>query len=124
LEEQSKVNKVMLELADKYKVKVIATNDVHYVNEEDFEAHQVLIQLNTRSDEEEEKKLIYTGKEFLKTKEEMTELFSDIPEAILNTQEITDKIEEFTINHKLILPVFPIPDSYKSDNEYLRHLNT
>jgi len=121
--EQETVNNVLLELSKKYNVKVIATNDVHFINKEDFEAHHILICLNTGKFIDDESGMHYTGSEYLKSPEEMAELFSDIPEAITNTREIVDKIENFDIREKnVILPVFPLPEGFDSENEYLKHL--
>lgn len=122
LKEQERINPMLLEMAKKYNIKVIATNDVHYVNKEDSEAHGVLIRLNTKKEQDDEKKMYYSGNEYLKTREEMYELFSDIPEALINTEEISEKVEEFKLAHPIILPIFPLPDNFKTGDEYLRHL--
>lgn len=122
LPEQKKVNEVLLRLAKKFNRKVIATNDVHFINKEDFEAHHILICLNTGKDVDDDSSMEYSGQEYLKSPEEMTEIFKDIPEAIENTQEIVDKIEDFDIRSKIILPVFPLPEGFDSEDEYLRHL--
>ena len=121
--EQETVNNVLLELSKKYNVKVIATNDVHFINKEDYEAHHILICLNTGKFFDDEGGMHYKGTEYLKSPEEMAELFSDIPEAITNTREVVDKIEEFDILEKnVILPVFPLPEGFDSEDEYLKHL--
>lgn len=121
--EQEKVNKTLVRLAQKNNVKVIATNDVHYINKDDYNAHNILIRLNTGSDINDPKDgMKYTGEEFLKTPEEMQALFPDWPEAIANTKEIVEKVENYNIYSKIILPVFPLPDGFTSENEYLRHL--
>ncbi|MBN2175587.1 MAG: DNA polymerase III subunit alpha [Bacteroidales bacterium] len=124
LPQQKAVNEVLIRLAHKNNLKVIATNDVHYINEDDFDAHDILIRLNTGTDINDKKDdLKYTGQEFLKTPDEMAALFAEYPEAISNTQEIVDKIENYSITTKeIILPVFPLPDGFKSEDEYLRHL--
>ena len=122
LKEQEIVNKGLLELSAKYGIKIIGTNDVHFVNKEDSEAHSILIRLNIKNDKEDEKKMMYSGNEYLKTKEEMEELFADIPEAIINTQELADKVEGYSLNHPIVLPVFPIPEGFASSDDYLRHL--
>ncbi len=123
LPEQKTVNVTLKKLADLNGIKVIATNDVHYINKEDYDAHDILVRLNTGSDINDVKDdLHYTGQEFLKTPEEMAELFPDLPEAITNTQEIVDKIEDYSILSKVILPVFPLPDGFDSEDAYLRHL--
>ncbi|MCF8229470.1 MAG: DNA polymerase III subunit alpha, partial [Bacteroidales bacterium] len=122
LPEQHKVNPILVKLAKKYNRKVIATNDVHYINQEDFDAHRILICLNTGKDLDDESSMEYTGEEYLKTPEEMSALFPDYPEAITNTQEIVDKIEDFDIKSKIILPVFPLPEDFDEESDYLRHL--
>lgn len=123
LEEQEPVNQQLLELAGKYNVKVIATNDVHYVNAEDARAHDILICLQTGKDLDDENRMKYSGHEYLKSRQEMAELFADIPEALTNTQEIVDKIEDYEITtKKILLPVFPLPEGFESEDDYLRHL--
>ncbi|HRY33794.1 MAG TPA: DNA polymerase III subunit alpha [Bacteroidales bacterium] len=121
LQEQQAVNAGLLELSEKYGVKIIATNDVHFITAENREAHDILIRLNTNRDEEDGG-LVYSGQEYLKSPEQMAELFSDLPQAIANTQEITGKIEDFNIQHKVMLPDFPVPDGFNSGIDYLRHL--
>ena len=115
---QLKVNKIVIELAAKHNVKVIATNDVHFINPEDAEAHDLLICLNTGKDIDDPNRMRYTQQEWLKTKEEMAELFSDLPEALENTMEIADKVEVYELNHKAIMPYFPIPKTFASIDEY------
>lgn len=121
--EQKQVNERLLELAKKYNRKVIATNDVHFVNKEDFDAHHILICLNTGKDIDDKSGMHYTGQEYLKTPVEMAELFADNPEALANTREIVDKIEEYDITRKdVVLPRFPLPKSFDTQDDYLRHL--
>lgn len=123
LQEQEPVNQELIALARKYNVKLIATNDVHYVNAEDARAHDILICLQTGRDLEDETRMKYSGQEYLKSRQEMAELFADIPEAITNTQEIVDKIEDFEITTKqIMLPSFPLPEACESEDEYLRYL--
>lgn len=123
LPEQNIVNKSLLNLATKYNVKVIATNDVHFINKEDYDAHHILICLNTGKDYYSDEGLTYSGNEYLKSPEEMAELFKDFPEALANTREIVDKIEDYKITtDKTILPVFSIPQEYNSEIDYLRFL--
>jgi DNA polymerase-3 subunit alpha len=119
--EQELVNRGLLELAEKYNRKVIATNDVHFVKAEYREAHDILIRLNTNRDDEEGG-MHYSGQEYLKSPSEMSDLFSDIPQAIYNTQELIEKVEDYEIKHKVILPDFPLPEGYSFDYEYLRFL--
>ncbi len=119
---QQEVNTVLIELARKHNIKLIASNDVHFVNAEDAEAHDRLICLNTGKDLDDPNRLMYTKQEYLKSPEEMLELFSDIPEALENTQEIADKVEKFSIKHEPIMPDFPLPDGFENEDDYLRHL--
>ena len=119
---QEEVNRHILELAAKTGVKVICSNDVHFVNEEHAEAHDRLICLNTGRDLNDPSRMRYTKQEWMKTQEEMNEVFGDLPEALSNTVEIIDKVEFYSIDHGPILPNFPIPEEFEDDNAYLRHL--
>ncbi len=122
-EEQKTVNEALIRLSKKLGIKLIATNDVHYVNKEDAEAHDILVCLNTGKDFEDEKRMKYSGHEYLKSPEEMLELYKDIPEAIENTREIVEKIETFNIKSKeILLPEFPLPEGFESGDDYLKHL--
>ncbi|WP_430971694.1 DNA polymerase III subunit alpha [Sunxiuqinia rutila] len=112
------VNKVILELAEKYQVKVIATNDVHFINAEDADAHDLLICLNTGKDVDDPTRMRYTKQEWFKTSAEMNQLFADVPESLVNTQEIADKIEEYELNSSPIMPEFPIPEEFGTEEEY------
>ena len=114
------VNKVIVELAQKHQVKVIATNDVHFTNAEDADAHDLLICLNTGKDVDDPNRMRYTKQEWFKTQAEMNELFADIPEALMNTQEIVDKVEVFELNSSPIMPPFPIPEEFGTMDEYLQ----
>lgn len=117
---QQQVNKELIRIAKKFDIKIIATNDVHYINEDDYEAHKILICLNTGKtlEEYDNSKMSYTGNEFLKSFDQMIEAFPDIPEAIYNTQEIVDKIEVFELERGPILPVFDIPSSFGKIEDY------
>lgn len=134
--EQNQVNEVLLKWAVKYNVKVIASNDSHYVNEDDANAHDILLCINTG-----EKQSTPTAKDFddegsmkgkrfafwndqfyFKTTEEMTELFSDVPQAIDNTNEIVDKIEPLKLKRDILLPHYKIPAGFVDQDEYLKHL--
>ena len=117
-ERQKQVNPVLIELAKKYGVKVIATNDSHFVNEEDAEAHDRLICLSTNHFVNDVNRMHYTKQEWLKTPEEMAEIFADIPEALENTQEIVDKVEVYDIDHGPIMPKFDIPASFGKEEDY------
>jgi DNA polymerase-3 subunit alpha len=121
--EQKTVNETLIKLAEKNNLKVIATNDVHYINKGDYDAHDILIRLNTGSDINDTKdNLKYSGEEYLKTPEEMAGLFPEIPEALANTQEIVDKIEDYDIHHDIILPTFPLPEGFETEDDYLKYL--
>lgn len=118
LEEQERVKNHLIDLARKFDIKIIATNDVHYINRTDFDAHHILICLNLGKKLSEDTKLMYTGEEYLKSSEEMLELFKEIPEAITNTQEIVDKVEVYDLHRDPILPVFEIPKDFGTLEEY------
>lgn len=119
---QQEVNAVLIELARKNSIKLIATNDVHFIHAEDAEAHDRLICLNTGKDIDDPNRLRYTQQEYLKSPEEMLELFSDIPEAIENTKEIAEKIEVYELDNNPIMPDFPLPAGFTDEDEYLKHL--
>lgn len=119
---QEEINQQLIQLAKKTGVKLIGTNDVHFVNEEHAEAHDRLICLNTGRDLNDPTRMRYTKQEWMKTQEEMNEIFGDIPEALYNTVEIVDKIELYSIDHDPILPNFPKPDGFTNDDDYLRHI--
>jgi DNA polymerase-3 subunit alpha len=129
LEEEQRVNEVLLQFADKYHVKVIAANDVYYLEKIDAEAHDVLICVK-----EGELKSTPIGRGrgyrpgfpndeyYFKTQEEMKTLFSDIPEAITNIQEIIDKVEPYKLDRDVLLPAFDIPVEFETEFDYLRHI--
>ena len=112
------VNKAILDLAEKYQVKVIATNDVHFINAEDADAHDLLICLNTGKDFDDPNRMRYTKQEWFKTTAEMNQLFGDVPHSLENTQEVTDKIEEYELNSSPIMPAFPIPEEFGTEAQY------
>ena len=119
---QQFVNKTILELAAKHNIKCIATNDVHFVAQEDREAHDRLICLTTNADYDDPKRLRYTKQEYLKSRAEMEEIFKDVPEVLANTLEIVNKIEKYSIESKPVMPNFPIPDNFSNSGDYLRDL--
>ena len=119
---QQRVNAVLLELGQKHGVKVIATNDIHFLDEEDAEAHDRLICLSTGKDLNDPKRMRYSKQEWMKTRSEMYELFADVPQVLAATQEICDKVELYSIDHGPLMPDFPIPEGYEDDDDYLRHL--
>ena len=121
-EEQNIVTPKLIALAEKLNIKLIATNDVHFINKDDFFGHRILICLNTGKKLSEDTKLAYTGEEWLKSPEEMFELFKDLPESISNTQEVAEKVEVYELERKPILPVFDIPESFgKLDDYYAKY---
>ena len=120
--QQEKVNQALKSLSVKHGVKLIATNDVHFINAADAEAHDHLLCINTGKLISDVNRLRYTKQEYLKSPDEMQELFSDFPEAIENTNEIAEKIEKFKLDKNPILPDFPLPEGFKDNYEYLEHL--
>ncbi|MGL4328593.1 MAG: PHP domain-containing protein, partial [Tannerellaceae bacterium] len=116
---QEEVNAVLIEFARKHNIKLIATNDVHFVNDVDAEAHDRLICLNTGSDFDDPNRMRYTKQEWLKTRAEIAQLFADVPEVMTNTQEIADKVEFYSIDSKPLMPDFPIPDGFGDSDDYL-----
>lgn len=115
---QQNVNKHLIEYAKKFGIKLICTNDVHFLNEENAEAHDRLICLSTGKDLDDEKRMLYTKQEWLKTKEEMNEIFGDVPEALDTTIEICDKVEHYSIDHAPIMPTFAIPEDFGTEEQY------
>ncbi len=120
---QEDVNQVLLQLAKKYNVKTIVTNDVHYVEEEDAAPHDVLLCVNTGSLLSDEGRFKFPSSDFyLKTKAEINQLFGDVPHAIENTMEIVGKVEPLKLSRDVLLPAFPLPQGFISQDDYLRHL--
>ncbi len=115
---QQEVNKVLIELAKKTDTKIVATNDVHFVEEEHSEAHDRLICLSTGKDFDDPNRMHYTKQEWLKTPQEMGRAFCDIPEALTNTKEIADKVEVYSIDSDPIMPIFDIPKDFGTEEEY------
>ncbi len=122
LDNQNKVNRLLVKLAEKNNIKIIASNDVHFINDRDAGAHDRLICLNTGKDLADTDRLKYTGQEYLKSIDEMHTLFSDFPGAIENTMEIAAKIEPYELNHIPIMPDFPIPEGFSNEDDYLEYL--
>ncbi|MBC7868202.1 MAG: DNA polymerase III subunit alpha, partial [Gloeobacteraceae cyanobacterium ES-bin-316] len=135
--EQDKVNLILLKFAKKYNVKVIASNDSHYVDQQDFNAHDILLCINTGEKQStpamreftdddvsmKNKRFAFPNDQFyLKTTAEMTKVFEDLPEAIDNTNEIVGKIDLLDLKKEILLPFFEVPPAYKSQDEYLEHL--
>lgn len=135
--EQNKVNEVLLRFAEKYNVKIIASNDSHYVDQKDSNAHDILLCINTGekqstptqkevSDDETFVKgrrfAFYNDQFYFKTTEEMSMLFSDLPQAIDNTNEIVDKVQLLDLKRDILLPNFPVPPAFATQDDYLTHL--
>ena len=118
---QQVVNAELLKMSKEFGIKVVCTNDVHFVDEDDAEAHDRLICLSTGK-KLNEKRMLYSKQEWMKTQEEMNEVFADVPEALSNTLELLDKTEFYSIDHGPILPNFPLPDGFTDNNDYLRYL--
>ena len=119
---QQEVNKVLIGFAKKYNIKLIATNDVHFVEEEHGEAHDRLICLSTGKDFNDPDRMHYTKQEWLKTPAEMAAIFADMPEVLANTQEIADKVEVYGIDSDPIMPKFPIPEDFGTEEEYRQRI--
>ena len=116
--EQVKVNAELLKLAEKCGVKYICSNDCHFVDEENAEAHDRLICLSTGRDLDDPNRMLYTKQEWFKTRAEMNAVFADLPEALATTCEICDKVETYSIDHAPIMPNFAIPESFGTEELY------
>ncbi len=114
---QQQANKVLMELAKEYSIKLVCTNDCHFVNQENAEAHDHLLCLATGKDLDDPNRMLYTKQEWFKTREEMNEVFADVPEALSNTLEILDKVEFYSIDHSPIMPFFPIPKEFGTEED-------
>ena len=119
---QVEVNKVLMGLSQEMGVKMICTNDVHFVNEDDADAHERLICVSTGKKMTDDNLMMYSKQEWFKTTAEMNELFADVPEALATTGEILDKVELYSIDHAPILPDFPLPEGFDTEDDYLRYL--
>ena len=117
---QQKANRVLIELAREYGIKLVCTNDVHFVEEENAEAHDHLLCLSTNKDLDDPTRMLYSKQEWFKTRAEMNQVFSDVPEALANTLEILDKVEIYSLDHDPIMPFFPIPESFGTEEEWRR----
>ena len=115
---QQKANRVLIELAKEYGIKLVCTNDSHFVDKENAEAHDHLLCLSTGKDLDDPNRMRYTKQEWFKTKEEMNAIFSDVPEALSNTIEILDKVETYNIESDPIMPFFPIPEEFGTEEEW------
>ncbi|MDD6149453.1 MAG: DNA polymerase III subunit alpha [Bacteroides sp.] len=114
-EKEKEYDEVIFDLAEKHGVKVIATNDAHFVRKEDGPAHDRLICLTTNAYIDDPDRLRYTQQEYLKSEEEMAALFPGHPEVITNTLEICDKVESYSIDRGHVLPKFQIDPDFLAD---------
>ncbi len=115
---QQRANKIIIELAREYGIKLVCTNDCHFVDEDTAEAHDHLLCLNTGKSLDDPTRMLYSKQEWFKTREEMNDIFSDIPEALSNTCEILDKVETYNIESDPIMPFFPIPEDFGTEEEW------
>ena len=115
---QQKANRVLIELAHEYGIKLVCTNDAHFVDQENAEAHDHLLCLATSKDLDDPTRLLYSKQEWFKTRAEMNAIFSDVPEALSNTLEILDKVEIYSLDHDPIMPFFPIPESFGTEEQW------
>ena len=116
---QMDVNRGLLEVARQLDIKIICSNDSHFVDEENAEAHDRLLCLGTNRDVDDQNRMLYSKQEWFKTKAEMNEIFSDLPEALDNTCEVLDKVEFYSIDHPPIMPNFAIPKDFGTEEEYM-----
>lgn len=114
---QQKANEVLIRFAKEYGIKLVCTNDCHFEDKETAEAHDHLLCLATGKDLNDPNRMRYTKQEWFKTREEMNEVFADIPEALSNTLEVLDKVEFYSIDHGPIMPFFPIPESFGTEED-------
>ena len=115
---QLKVNEKLIEYSSKLGVKLVCTNDVHFVDEENAEAHDRLICLGTGKDLDDPRRMLYSKQEWMKTTAEMNAIFGDIPEALDNTIEICNKVDSYSIDHSPIMPTFAIPEEFGTEEGY------
>ena len=120
---QQKANRVLMELAREYGIKVVCTNDCHFVDQENAEAHDHLLCLSTGKELDDPSRMLYSKQEWMKTREEMNEVFADVPEALSNTIEILNKVETYDIEHAPIMPFFPIPADFGTEDDYRRRIS-
>ena len=121
---QQKANKVLIEMAREYGIKLVCTNDCHFEDKDTAEAHDHLLCLSTGKDLDDPDRMRYTKQEWFKTRQEMNDIFSDIPEALTNTLEILDKVEIYSIEHGPIMPFFPIPEDFGTEEEWRQKFST
>ncbi len=122
-EKQKRQNVELIRLARKTNTQLVATNDVHFVEEEHGEAHERLICLSTGKELDDPTRMRYSKQEYLKTPEQMWEIFADIPEALENSVAIADKVEFYDIDHAPMMPVFPIPEEFGTEEAYKKQFS-
>ncbi len=115
---QKCVNDALIKLSEEMQVPLICSNDVHFVDQDHAEAHDRLICLSTGKDLDDEKRMLYTKQEWMKTTSEMVAIFGDTPQAIENTVAICDRVEEFSIDNAPIMPEYEIPVEFGTEAEY------
>ena len=120
---QQRANKEILKLAKEYGIKVVCTNDCHFVDQENAEAHDHLLCLSTGKELNDPTRMLYSKQEWFKTREEMNEIFADVPEALSNTLEILDKVETYSIDHSPIMPFFPIPTEFGTEEDTRKRIS-
>ena len=120
---QQRANKELISLAHEYGIKLVCTNDCHFVDQENAEAHDHLLCLATGKDLDDPNRMLYSKQEWFKTREEMNAIFSDVPEALSNTLEILDKVEFYSIDHAPIMPFFPIPEEFGTEEETRKRIS-
>ena len=114
---QQRANKELIKLAKEYGIKLVCTNDCHFVDQENAEAHDHLLCLSTGKELNDPTRMLYSKQEWFKTREEMNDIFADVPEALSNTLEILDKVETYSIDHAPIMPFFPIPEEFGTEEQ-------
>ena len=115
---QQQVNRVLIEFAKEYGIKLICTNDCHFIDKDAAEAHDHLLCLGTGKDLDDPQRMLYTKQEWFKSQAEMNEVFADIPEALENTLEILDKVETYDLESDPIMPFFPIPSEFGTEEQW------
>ena len=115
---QQQANRVLIELAKEYGIKLVCTNDAHFVDKENAEAHDHLLCLSTGKDLDDPTRMLYSKQEWFKTQQEMNDIFSDVPEALSNTLEILDKVETYSLDNDPIMPFFPIPEAFGTEEQW------
>ena len=120
---QQRANKELIKLAKEYGIKVVCTNDCHFVDQENAEAHDHLLCLSTGKELNDPTRMLYSKQEWFKTREEMNEIFADVPEALSNTLEILDKVEPYSIDHSPIMPFFPIPKEFGTEEDTRKRIS-